>query len=96
MRGTIKKYLRYVQFKELSPFPITEELLERFVATLTLSMKSPQSICNMISQLKMIHVLIDVSTHAFERPKVKYLLKGLDHYLKHTVQPSLPLTPQLL
>lgn len=89
------KYREFCELLTITPFPITEQNLCRYLAFLTFSLTSSDSVLNYVAGLKKLH--------AFARtpfPELtKYsdtVFKGIKRVLAHQVKQSEPITPQIL
>lgn len=79
----------------LTPFPISERQLVRYIAYLTFSLKSPKAIQNYISGVKKLHSFAGISVPKFSG-FVDIVLDGVKRVLDHIVVQAPPITPQML
>ena len=57
---------------------------------------TPQSICNYLSGVRLLHVFTGFEFPFYEMPELQLTLRGLDRILKHAPSRAPPVTPELL
>ena len=76
--------------------PATAQTLALYAQFLARTFKSPQSIRNYLSGVKLMHILADVQCTDFNSVELKLVVKGIARQKMHTPNKALPMTPQLL
>lgn len=89
------KYREFCNILSVIPFPITEQNLCRYMAYLTFSLTSSESVMNYVSGLKKLHAYARVPFPAWT-PYVSTVFQGVKRLLAHQVQQSRPITPEIL
>lgn len=89
------KYREFCNLLKISPFPISEQNLCRYMAFLTFSLSSSDSVMNYISGLKKLHAYARVPFPELS-PYVDTVFQGVKRLLAHQVQQAEPITPQIL
>ena len=71
-------------------------MLSLYIQFLSRSLKSPQSIRNYVSGLKVLHKLLNLPFPAYSHIQVHLTFKGLDKILAHVPNRAAPISPQML
>lgn len=95
LRTYAKKYQEFCTLLRLTPFPISESQLTRYIAYLTFTLKSPKSVQNYISGVKKLHSFARVQLPQFSG-FVDIVIDGVKRVLEHTVTQAPPITPDML
>lgn len=95
LRTYAQKYQEFCEILRLTPFPISEIQLTRYIAYLTFSLKSPKSVQNYVSGVKKLHAFARVELPKFSG-FVDILMDGVKRVLEHTVTQAPPITPEML
>jgi hypothetical protein len=77
-------------------FPISAEILSGFALFLSKRLKSPSSIQNYLSGLKLLHKLENFSTEAFSDLQLKLVLRSISKRLQHIPKKAKHMNPIIL
>lgn len=91
-----KTYIKFCLFYNFDLVPVSAENLSLFAQFLARSFVSPSTIKNYISGAKLLHIIMQVDTKAFETYEFKLTIKGITRRLKHMPRQASPITPALL
>lgn len=89
------KYQEFCELLNLIPFPLEENQLCRYIAYLTLSLRSPKSIRNYVSGVKKLHAFARIKLPEYSE-FVNILLDGVTRVLDHVAVQAPPITPEML
>lgn len=89
------KYRKFCQLLQIQPFPISEQNLCRYMAFLTFTLTSADSVMNYLSGLRKLHAYARVPMPSFS-PYVDTVYAGIKRLLAHHIQQAEPITPQIL
>lgn len=91
-----KLFIMFCTYFSFNPLPATIECLCLYAQFLSRSFKSVSSICNYISGVRTLHVLLDSPYEADNSVELKMTLRGLRRTKPHKVRQAAPLCPRLL
>jgi hypothetical protein len=86
-------YLLFCNFYNLAPFPLSDQIFGLFVAFLSLSFKSPDSISNYVSGVKSIYKFVYNIEYGPPGPHYTLALQGFQRLQQHRVSPVDALLP---
>jgi hypothetical protein len=86
-------YLLFCNFYDLAPFPPSDQVFGLFVAFLSLSFKSPDSISNYVSGVKSIYKFVYNIEYGPPGPHYTLALQGFRRLQQHRVSPVDALLP---
>lgn len=89
------KYREFCNLLNIIPFPISEQNLCRYMAFLTFSLMSADSVLNYITGLKKLHAFARLKFPEIT-PYTRTVFQGVKRLLAHHVQQSEPITPEIL
>lgn len=89
------KYREFTQLLNIAPFPITEQNFCWYMAFLTFSLTSADSVLNYLLGVKKLHAYARVPMPKFSA-YVDTVYAGVKRLLAHQVQQAEPITPQIL
>lgn len=89
------KYQQFCDLLNIVPFPATEDNMARYIAYLTLTLRSPKSIQNYISAVKKLHEFARIPVPIYSG-YLDIILDGVERVLHHVVVQAPPITPDML
>lgn len=90
-----RKYQKFCQLLRIAPFPVSEQNFCRYMAFLTFSLSSANSVLNYLSGVKKLHAFARVPMPHLS-PYVDMVYSGIKRLLAHQIQQAQPITPTIL
>lgn len=90
-----KKYQKFCQLLHIAPFPISEQNFCRYMAYLTFSLTSADSVLSYLSGVKKLHAYARVPMPHLS-PYVDTVFSGIKRSLAYQIHQAEPVTPQIL
>lgn len=90
-----RKYRTFCELLSIAPFPLSEQNLCRYMAFLTFTLTSADSVLNYLSGLKKLHGFAKIPFPKFSA-YVDLVYQGVKRLLAHQVNQAEPITPQIL
>ena len=89
------KYKRFCQTLQLFPFPLTDNNLCQYIAFLTLTMTSFNSVQAYINGVRKLHIYAKINWMAMI-PYAELVVDGVNRVLSHVAKQAEPMTPKIL
>ena len=96
LNSHIKIYLTFCEAVSFAPFPVTVQLITRYIAYLVSLGRVYGTILNHLSSIKHMHKFLGHDLTWDSDYRYKLLLRGVKRYLGTAVQRKAPITPRLL
>lgn len=90
-----RKFQRFCNLLNIAPFPISEQNFCRYMAYLTFSLTSSDSVLNYISGVKKLHAYAKIPMPVFSK-YVDAVFSGVKRLLAHQIKQAEPVTPHIL
>ena len=98
-KGHVRQWKTYIKFclhYGLRSLPSSSDTLSLYAQFLARSFQSVNAITNYVAGVKLMHVILQLPTTAFEAFEYKLTIKGLTRRKRHRVKQAAPITPQIL
>lgn len=95
LRTHARKYQEFCETTGVQPFPCDEDQACRYIAFLTLTLTSPDSVANYVSGLKKLHTFARLRTPTYS-DYLNTMLMGVRRIMRHVIQQAEPFTPEIL